>query len=165
MDTKLELAANRDKEDRKKALAYIKEFRKKRAHIYKNKRSIKDQSTIVGALKSSPGRCDRRQSILVSIRDFQSSPHSPTWKGMSAIPESPETRLKQAKATADDLKSNAHNSISLGTDVFESEARSDLSSSSSSSSSSAKSKTTSRKPESESEDSFRKKQPLDTAKI
>ena len=157
------MAANRDKEDRKKALAYIKEFRKKRAHIYKNKSLIKDQSTIVGALKSSPGRCDRRQSILVSIRDFQSSPHSPTWKGMSAIPESPETRLKQAKATADELRSNAHNSISLGTDVFESEARSDLSSSSSSSS--AKSKTTSRKPESESEDSFRKKQPLDTAKI
>ena len=65
-------------------------FRKSREHIQRNKKNLADQSTIVGALKTSPGLCDRRDSILASIKDFHNSPHSPGKIGMRTIREAPE---------------------------------------------------------------------------
>ena len=137
------MAEARDAENRKRAIAYMQEFKRKRAHIYKNKKQLAQQSSIVGALKqSSPDLLDRRSSILVTLKDFQESPQ---FKKMTTISESPEQRLKQVKkekVTEEDLKTE--NSCSLKSSVF------------SSSSSSLSSESTY---------SNRKKQPLDKSKI
>ena len=87
------MAAAKDLENRKKAIAYMQEFKRKRQHIYNNKKKLSQTSTIVGALKQgSPELMERRQSIIVSIKDFHNSPHSPYWKKMQTISESPEKR-------------------------------------------------------------------------